>query len=562
MRKTITLTKAILKSFIRNWTSIVMLIIFPLILIIILFFSFNPEGLQKVPIGVIGEYADFDMQEYSEYFTYLDIQKYYSLDACTNDLKLHRQYLCMEIQPQTPIIVNIYYDNLQNVVIWEILDRIGSSIEYLQKEKSEEGVSDFLTEFRAALSQLEVFKQQIYSTNSQMDSYISGVDSTIIKLTNARSELSNAVAGMDRDIADAKSARNDVKNNKDAMYNNVMSYFSNYNYLFGINNISDPYTSGARDSINQYNRRIDSDISDIDARIYSYEQTSAMSKGYINDMYNGIIVLGGVKNQLYNHKDSLTKSYQDLGNIQTKFQGISNLDSKNLVSPVVVYNYPVYTGSFNSDVQAETADDVIKGINLLSLQTLFPTMLFLITMFLALLVSGFIALEDINSPAAKRTRLIRGTSFHSMFAVYISSLIITAVPVLCVLIMGSSIFMLPILSKGWGVFLILFLVTSIFINLGALLAQIIKKESITLLTSTFLLILFIFLSGFILPTEKMSDAISFMSNHFPGKIGSNAFAKVVFYEQGVYSMGGELTMLAAWVAVLTITVVAVRRFKR
>ena len=107
--------------------------------ITLLFFSFNPNGLQKIPIGIIGADKEFNINEYKDsYFSYLKIKQYDLVGDCIGDLKNHKQYLCLEILPQNPVIVNVLYDNTQNVVIWEILDRIKMSVDYLQKQKSKE----------------------------------------------------------------------------------------------------------------------------------------------------------------------------------------------------------------------------------------------------------------------------------------------------------------------------------------------------------------------------------------------------------------------------------------
>jgi len=540
-----------------------MLIVFPLLLITLLFFGFNPDGLQKIPIGVIGSYSEFDMSGYSEeYFPYLRISSYDTLDFCLNQLKVHREYLCLEIEQQSPIVVNIYYDNTQSVVIWEVLNRIKSSIDYLQKEKSKESVSNFLTSFGAALDKLDTFKQQVAVTNNQIDSYIGGVDNSIIKLSNARSDLSNTINNMDRDIADVKNTRNELKGEKDSMYGGIMSYLNTYDSILIQNNIS--YTSPARNEIIMRNNNIDSKFYEMDSRIATYETASIQGKGYINDISNSMVSLGQVKNELVSHKSSLTQSYNDICSIQKEFQGMTQLNPELLVNPVVVMNIPAYVPAYssNQDFSNVTVKQVVQGVNMLSLQTLFPTMLFLITLFLALLISSFIALNDVNSSANQRVKLIKNIFIHNILSIYTSSLIIISVPVFCVLLLGSTIFQLAIFANGWTILLILLLVSSVFIILGMLLAQIIRKESIALLTTTFLLILFIFLSGFILPTEKMSDSVGAMSRYFPGKIGHNAFNKIVFYGQHISTISQELNLLLIWIIVLTTMLVLVYKYKK
>ena len=562
MSKILTLTGATLKSFIRNWTSIVLLIIMPLILITLLFFSFNPNGIQKIPIGVISEYKELDIKSYeNSYFSYLRISEYTNLAECTQNIKLHKEYICMNIHGSSPIVVDIYYDNTQNVVIWEILERIKSSVDYLQKQKSKEQVSDFLVKFRDALGKLTALNQQIGTTNTQIDTYIYNVDNAIGELSSAKSDLSTTISEMDQDISDIKSTESDMRSSKNQMYSSTLSYINYYESTLSQNNL--PYDTSARNNLNTYNNRIESQFSDVDARVSRYETASSKGKSYMNNIDGEIMQLRDIKSQLGQHKASLQKSKSDIDTVQGNFNGIGTLDAELLINPIVLYNTPTYIPQTSQVSKSEvvTANDVIKGINLLSLQTIFPTMLFLIVLFLSLLVSNFIALSDINSPASQRIRLIRHISIYNMVSTYISSLIIVTIPMFCVLLMGSAIFQLPIFANFFNVFIILFMVASIFIMLGSLLAHMIRKESITLLATTFLLIFFIFLSGFILPTEKMSSVVGAASNAFPGKIGLNAFDKIVFYNLGTSSIVPELTLLTIWFIVMTVAVMIVRRIR-
>jgi len=59
----------------------------------------------------------------------------------------------------------------------------------------------------------------------------------------------------------------------------------------------------------------------------------------------------------------------------------------------------------------------------------------------------------------------------------------------------------------------------------------------------------------------MSDVVGAMSNYFPGKIGNNAFIKVVFYDQGISTIGGEFQLLLAWLLVLTILLIFVYHYR-
>ena len=243
---------------------------------------------------------------------------------------------------------------------------------------------------------------------------------------------------------------------------------------------------------------------------------------------------------------------------------MSSVDANFLGNPIEIYNVPTYVPltavKLNiSDIDAETA---VKGINLISLQTLFPTMLLLVTMFLALLISTFMCLQAINGAAHVRLRTMKGVFFPEFFSVYISSMVIISLPMLIVLLLGNFLFRIPIIANGFAVLVIVFLLASVFTLIGMTLAYMIKKEATTLLVTTFLLVFFIFFSGYVLPIERMSFASSFLASIFPGKLALSSLNLILFYELGLMaaaSFVGSLALWFVWMGSIAIVVKVMRR---
>ena len=131
--KTIPLIQATLKGFIRNWKAIFLLVVFPLMLISIVFMSFSPDGLQKIPIGVIWNDVPVDFEEFQDTVSsFLIITKFYNLDDCISELKAYKQYTCIEVEQSNSIVLNVHFDNTREPVIWEIIERIKTSVDLLR----------------------------------------------------------------------------------------------------------------------------------------------------------------------------------------------------------------------------------------------------------------------------------------------------------------------------------------------------------------------------------------------------------------------------------------------
>jgi uncharacterized coiled-coil DUF342 family protein len=579
--KAIPLIRASLKGFMRNWRAIFLLIVFPLLLISVVFLSFNSSGLQKIPVGVIWSDVNVNIEEFEDVVSsFLIITPFDRFDDCILELKRYMQYTCVEVIQENAIILNVHFDNTREPVIWEIIQRIKTAVDLVQKQKSRQIASDFITDFRNTVDKISTFNSKLITTRSYLDDYIEETDDSIIELRNAKSELSDSIRVMDQDISSIKTLKSNVQSQK----NNYYTYsYSQLNYVDNsaaqIDNLVYPDTLSLnavktgvdelRDEINIYNTLIDSYLIDIDNKIRTYEQRSNTGKQHISQINSKINGLQTIKQDLVSFKSKLEDERMEIENIHKEFKAIAKLDPEILVNPIVIRNEPTYVPKitkegaerFLSDKDSSQAEKLAKGFNLISLQTIFPTILFLIVLFLALLISSFVCLGEINSSSNKRVRLIKGIFFHEFISVYFSSLLIMILPLISVLLLGNYVFNIPIIENLLLVIAIVFFLSSIFILVGMCLAYLIKNESITLIISTFFLVFLIFFSGFLLPIERMSDVPSTLASHFPGKIALSAFNKVVFYDQGTLIILKDFHKLWLWFISLITLALIIKKFR-
>ena len=98
--------------------------------------------------------------------------------------------------------------------------------------------------------------------------------------------------------------------------------------------------------------------------------------------------------------------------------------------------------------------------------------------------------------------------------------------------------------------------------MGISIAYLVKKESITLLITTFILVFLLFISGFLLPIERMSAIPAAIAKFFPGKLALNAFNMVVFYDQGLSVVVSTISLLCVWFFFLVITAVVIKKVRK
>jgi hypothetical protein len=576
----IPLTSACLKGFLRNKKQILLLIVFPLLLISSLFFSFSPEGLQKTPVGLVQNSDSFNFTDYeADYFPYLEVTEYAGLDECLEDLKEYKLYLCIETNYAHTHIINLYFDNTREPIIWQIIQKIKGSVNLIQNEKSAELAGQIIGDIGSKSDHLEAYQSSIREAQRDIDSYIFALDRYISSLRSARKELSDTKASMDIMVSEIKSAKKTFQNEESALYSSVISRLDNtQKSISAIENASpenlavlsmvSSEISATKQAMVEHQSLSNNYLNTFDSKIGEYEKASREWDIILSELDREISNLENTRRSLILHKETLRRAESDLELVRKDLNLIKSIDPENLVNPINLLNYPTYipesSGILDEKKEMDKEDKIkaaIQGLNFISLQTLFPTILILITLFLSLLVSSFICLNEINSPANKRIKLIKNIFISEVLSIYISSLLIISVPVTCVILAGQYLFQLSIFPNLGAIIPLLLLLSSIFILMGLALALTIKKESWTLMLNTFLLIFFIIFSGFILPVERMNEASALLASNSPGKIALNAFNKAVFYSQPAGTLVNDFLTLSFWLFLMLILVIAAKRYR-
>jgi len=578
--KTIPLMKASLKQFMRNKRSILLLIVFPLLLISAIFLSFNQGGLREIPIGLIIPDSMNDQELENRLPQFLNITRFSKQESCLEELRAYQHYACIDVIPGDVIILNVSYDNTREPVIWEIVNLISASINRLQKQRSMEMASDFLTEFNKAIISIQAYKVEMVGIEANISENINLSDESIFRLRSAKTKLTETLREMNEDIDNIGDIAFELERSKAIMIRDSVSTIDDLDdaadAMSDLSPSSDLLRTRIRNGLGEvendlegFDSTADTYLNLIDEQLDQYGAKSGLGDYFVDEIDTHIRKLQDIKSDLLVFQRRLHTEQEKLSSIQEQMGKISELDPDILVNPVRISNRPTYVPQANErttkriqKVKGDPAQKAIKGFMFIGLQTIFPTLLLLIILFLSLLIASFLTLTEINSSANIRVSIIQGIAIHEYLSVFLSSLIIVIPPILSVLVLGHSLFLIPILDNLWLVALILFLLSATYILLGMALSYIIKKESITLLVSTFLLVFFIFFSGFLLPLERMAPLPGKLAALFPVNQALLAFNKVVFYSQGFSTIQQEVTGLALWFITLAILTFVIKSFMR
>ncbi|MEM5799470.1 MAG: ABC transporter permease [Candidatus Aenigmatarchaeota archaeon] len=354
---------------------------------------------------------------------------------------------------------------------------------------------------------------------------------------------------MESDIYQIEYEKDRFKTEKNNFYDTTISY---------INQTNDERSNEIKNKINYFNNYMNFYLLKLENKIESYKYSINLGKSYIKkiDNYNERLI--ETKNRFSNYNYEIKNIKSDIQEFRNNINFLKKINPEDVSNPIYLYNQPVYKPDI-INYNKLTEKEINKGINMISLQTIFPNVLILITLFLSILVSTFISLNHINSEAKIMLNLIEDVFIHEIFSIYVSSLIIVITPTFFVLLVGNYLFKINIFFNFNLIILIILFLCSTFIFLGMFISYIIKKESITFLLSSFILVFFVFFSGFILPSERMSTIFSYFSSNSPTKIAVSALIKVSFYNQT--NIIKEIFIMLEWLLFPFILCISAKKIK-
>jgi ABC-type multidrug transport system permease subunit/prefoldin subunit 5 len=465
-----------------------------------------------------------EFKDYEESFYYLEIKYFNNLEDCLSEVKDYKIYGCLEIYNVGSYVVNVYYDNTREPVIWEIVGRIKGTFEYLQKERSKKVAYDFSRTLDEISQKSLEIKRDLSTIESDLDRFLDRQNYYFQELSSTKNRINHNLNEIEENIGSLKNSLRSLKSLKDQFYSFVVS-----------SNVNETLLQRTR----EFNSQFDLVYSDLESKINFYESSLSSIKDDLRDFENSLQEARYLSEKLRNAKDKLHLLKGEIDDFNNKINQIRNIGPEALLNPINIINYPIYV----PQTKGSRIEDS-SGINLISFQTIYPIILHLMIIFLSTLVSVHVSLTHINQNSYDRIRLHKNILLYEIFGLYITSLIIILFPLLLILFLGNYTFLIPIIENIKMIVLLTFLISSSFVLLGFSLSFLIKNESLTLIVTIFVLVLSIFLSGFVLPIEKMSNIFNKLATVFPGKVSLNAFNKVVFYRSNNYYI--DFYILCIW----------------
>lgn len=558
---TFSLFKSDIKRFVRDWKSVLLLTVFPLSVVALIFISFSPTS-AEVPVGGIYEAENFQQSAFEQRTEgFANLVDYSSTQECLADLERYEVYACVVVENKSSAqqySVTTYYDNTREVIDRTILGGIRRAVSGLRSDYSERQASRAISEVEGQAQRIESARREVNDTRDDIGQQVSEISSSIADLKDTRDQLRTRLQRLDEDVDDMEKTTDDLESARNNLYTNITPRINRIRRGLEVAENA-PIPGGSRrvsrakqdledinNDIEQYNNRAKDDISDMRDAISEYRSFRENSQTYFNQIDNTIERLRSARDELKTYDSRLESLERDLASTQRRYERLASQSPKEIAQGVSLSSAKAFKP---------------KGIesSLLVLQSIYSTLLLLVGLFVSVLISMFVSLKDVQSPAGPRLSAIPKTALPRFLSSLMTSSTLTAVPLLCVLAIGEFLLMLPISENLAQVAIVLILFTLTLSSFSMSISYIIKKKSSTLLVGSFVIVFFIFFSGFVLPTEMMKSGPRFVATSLPGSVSMAAFDQAVLYGQPLREAIKYYIPLASWCAASVMTALFSRR---
>ncbi len=589
-----------LKIVFRSWTSILLLILGPMILILILGFAFNGDDLHDINMGVYAK----DMQEIQPVLENIAsdevrVVMFKRLDFCIWSMNHSFVHLCAEFDEnfnsdpasgEMDGTITFYYDNSRYNLIRFILDYLKEKIDITSEEislqASEQIINDvqefvglmvntqkqlgeLKTEAMIVRSDLVEMRDQLLTVKKQFDPRYEQIKELQGKLNDSIETL-EALTFSEEDSEKMVNALTLLNGSLDTSY-----YYLNASYT-EINDTIVLYND-AVDVLKSYvlnlslPMTIDLDKiklnhSLLDRTLDSLDSSQELANDAIAKINNTNMFIDSTIDDIEELKEELDLLIVDIDAVNDLINNsIKNINENIVKIDDAIIEIDRISIELNesieqlSGIDQDQAEMLINPINaefepilgdLAKIYLIFPILLVFIITFISILLSNMVVLNEIHSPAFFRNFLVPINNLYYIVGLFITNMIVVLIQIAVLLLVSYFNFGIDIMSVFFSLMIAVLLVTTVFVLIGMFFAYLIRIKQTSILVCTFFALGVFLFSDVIFPVEIMPKTAAFFANLNPLLIGENIFRKIIFFDIGLLQQYGDIGILLVYIVLL------------
>lgn len=556
--------KAIMKNFkilFRIKTSLIAIILGPLLIILIIGLAFNSSSNLQI---VVGYHAPDNSSLTNEVITELQtthtMKPFTSKEACKNDLEQGLLHICIDF-PQEFVVENEKTNNITFVVdkarinlVYTVIGSVSEKIGFKSEELSKgltETLTTTLSDTSAAidnnLGSLIKVRKNLDDTSSQIDTINRNLGNMDLNMVAVSVDFSGDINSI---LSDTKSLRNDAL---DVASEGLLFVEDIQSELTG-NSTASEALNNFEESLIELNESATSEFEDANETIADLKDKVQAASEKIDAIKQKF---SNAKTLTDENRQKITLLKENLETIGTDIDSIKrNLEeSSQKISNIKITSTEQIVNPINTNIETVSSDTN-------QLTILFPYVVLLIIMFVGMMLSSTLVIVEKKSKAYFRVFTTPTRDEFYIFTTFITAFIIVAIQMAIILALASYFFIDLISANLLINSIILLLGISLFILIGMAIGYVTNSQQSTNMASISLGAILLFLSNMVLPIESASASIKSIATYNPYVLASETLRKSILFGADFQVLGVEFLLLLGYSVIILILIVLFQKLSK
>jgi ABC-type multidrug transport system permease subunit/flagellar biosynthesis chaperone FliJ len=544
MFEIIKIIKKDFKLLFRSKSSVLTLLLGPLVLILIVGLAFNNVAGFKVKIGFyFPEYTEISGDILTALEEKYIVQLYDRKSNCINSVKLGETNICMIFENTLDVSSNmdneitIYVDYSEYNLAWMVVDTVSSEV---QK------TSQNLTKSLAAilLEKIERTQENLIENQPKLNNITGSADNIAGYVDSIQTNLGKQALSIDK----SKFKTDDILKTVEKIDERVTYLVDSINTKldFMVKDMSDinlsdeefePISKLMSESSNEFETRKNQLSSQKDI-VASY--IHAMNT-YITELEGNLAVSDSAK---ANSNNNVAKIKNELADIRSLVLELDTIFStvNDEMSMIIVSNADSIAVPIKTKIEPMTSGAT-------HLTYLFPAMLMLFIMYAGILLSAILVVKEKNSNAFLRNFMTPTKPVIFLLGSFFTSFSLIFMQLGIILFVAVTFLGLPIFDNFSNTIFQLLIAVTMFILFGMIFGYAFKNAESATLTAIFVSSIFLLMSGIIIPIESMPDYILAIAKYNPFLICETILKKILLYGYELKDLSGLVNILYLYIII-------------
>ncbi len=538
----------------RSRISSFVLILGPLLIIILVGFSFSTSSF-NLKIGV---YSD----SYSELSESLietlkednyAVSKYSTEEMCIEEIKEGKTHACIIFPPGMSItneykeVVRLYVDQSKINLAYLVMSTLTSSF----GEKSTE-ISKDLTN--------KIVDSLFYAKNTliKLENPLSDAKKRNIEITE---DTEASIEGLEKLDLSSTDVSLDARTNKIQSEIDTLLLESTKLIKNSMNLVEslDEWTQGNGTA---YLEELESELQELNVTLYTKHNETKNEIILLTEELNQTIteITEKLDNAREVNFEVLDKTKKVKENIIIVKENTEEIDNKvaeilNNINSVEITNVeniasPIIT-EINPIVKSQT-----------NLGFLFPSLIVMLIMFIGLLLPSSLIIMEKKSKSFFRVFTTPTKNRLYVLSTFITSMLIIFFQVMIILFVSQLYFKINLLSSFFILFISLIMIMSLFVIMGMFIGYVFNSEEIAMMAAVSIGSLLLLTSGIVFPLESMPNYILDKAKMNPMLLGSEMFKKSLLFGANFESIKQSFMYLAIFFLTFLFFILLIKKHKR